>query len=221
MIDTLEANLYNASILSINNILSDNLIKDYSAFYASKLSKNPVLSRLESGSDKYAVITLHRPSNVDKKEILEPIVRFLINEACKVMVLIWPIHPRTKKMLEEFDLYGELKITKNIVLLEPIGYLEMLRLNIRAQIILTDSGGLQEECTILGTPCLTLRYNTERPVTLRQYGGASVLVGNNIECIREEFYSANKQERNPIRPELWDGHTAERCLRAILEFKNK
>jgi UDP-N-acetylglucosamine 2-epimerase (non-hydrolysing) len=84
--------------------------------------------------------------------------------------------------------------------------------------MITDSGGLQEECCILGTPCLTLRWNTERPVTLREYGGVSVLVGNNIDRIRKEYHIAVSQKRKPIRPELWDGKTAERCLQAILNW---
>jgi len=103
------------------------------------------------------------------------------------------------------------------MILRPIGYREMLRLNMGARILLTDSGGLQEECTVLGTPCLTLRWNTERPVTLRDHGGASVLVGNDVNRIRAEFRSSMAIEREPIRPELWDGHAASRCLQAILD----
>ena len=101
-------------------------------------------------------------------------------------------------------------------MLEPLGYFDMLRLNSVARVMLTDSGGLQEECTILGTPCLTLRWNTERPITLKEHGGASVLVGNNVERIRKKYHTALAKARRPIRPQLWDGHTAERCLKAIL-----
>ena len=92
----------------------------------------------------------------------------------------------------------------------------MLRLNMGASVMLTDSGGLQEECCVLGTPCLTLRWNTERPVTLREHGGASVLVGNDVEQLRSEFHATMQSPRNPQRPELWDGNTADRIVEAIV-----
>lgn len=206
MIDTLESNREKAAALSIDKILLENAISTVTSF--AKVS--PVSS--------FALITLHRPSNVDKKEILEPIMRFLMDEVAKDMHIIWPIHPRTKKQLETFGLYEEISNHPKIILQYPLGYHELLRLNMDAKLMLTDSGGLQEECTILGTPCLTLRWNTERPITLREHGGASVLVGNNIEKIREEYQSTLKSERIPIRPELWDGATAERCLAAILNY---
>ena len=107
-----------------------------------------------------------------------------------------------------------------MILMYPLGYHELLRLNMEANIMLTDSGGLQEECTILGTPCLTLRWNTERPITLREHGGASVLVGNNVERIRKEYLHTIQTKTKPIRPELWDGKTAERCLNAILSYSS-
>ena len=134
-------------------------------------------------------------------------------------MLLWPIHPRTQKQLQKFGLWEEIQANDQMVLLHPLGYHEMLKLNMYAKIMLTDSGGLQEECTILGTPCLTLRWNTERPITLKEYGGASVLVGNNVERISKEYRETLKNKIKPIRPELWDGSTAERCLDAILSYE--
>jgi len=207
MIDTLENNRAKAENLSISDILRKNSVKG--------LTKN--LSGI-SENINYALMTLHRPSNVDHRDVLQPIVRFIIDEVCNELPLIWTVHPRTRKMLETYGLLDEISSQRNIIMLEPIGYLEMLKLNMNARVILTDSGGLQEECTVLGTPCLTLRWNTERPVTLKEHGGASVLVGNNIELIRREFFEALLKQRNPVRPMLWDGHAAERCLKAIIDY---
>lgn len=210
MIDTLEANRSRAESLD-----ADDIIKRYSL---SDDLKQLTLPGITAAGSSFAVITLHRPSNVDTKEILEPIVDFLTGEVAEELTLLWPVHPRTLKMLAFFGLYDKIASHPNIILLQPLGYLEMLKLNMEARLVLTDSGGLQEECTVLGTPCLTLRSNTERPVTLREHGGASVLVGNDIVRIREAYRSALKLSRNPVRPELWDGKTAERCLRAIVEY---
>jgi len=208
MIDTLEANREKAERLDTDEIIAKNIIP----------GRRVRGARCEVHGD-FAILTLHRPSNVDSKEILEPIVRFITEEVCTERTMIWTLHPRTRKMLETFDLFKNLTDLKNLILLEPLSYIEMLKLNMEARIMLTDSGGLQEECTILGTPCLTLRWNTERPVTLREHGGVSVLVGNNIERIKQEYHTALEKLRISVRPELWDGRTAERCLRAILDFK--
>jgi UDP-N-acetylglucosamine 2-epimerase (non-hydrolysing) len=209
MIDTLEANREKARELSIENIITKNLAANY----------KPKASI--PADEGYALMTLHRPSNVDEKKILEPIVKFLMDEVASDYTLLWPIHPRTRKNLTDFGLYNQVASHPNIILLEPLGYFEMLRLNMSAKVMLTDSGGLQEECTILGTPCLTLRWNTERPITLSEHGGASVLVGNNVERIREEYHIAVSKSRQPIRPPLWDGHTAQRCLEAIMKVSMK
>jgi UDP-N-acetylglucosamine 2-epimerase (non-hydrolysing) len=175
MIDTLEVNRDKAEKLSVSEIINSNLL----------LETNPFSGSIEDGG--FAIMTMHRPSNVDFKEVLVPLFNFLVNEVSKDMPLIWPIHPRAEKMLKEFGLWDKALEAENLILLKPIGYHEMLRLNMGARIMLTDSGGLQEESCVLGTPCLTLRWNTERPVTLREHGGASVLVGNNINRIREEY----------------------------------
>ena len=207
MIDTLEAQREKAAALIIGSVLKENLLLEDANIPAVE-------------EEKYAVMTLHRPSNVDHKDIFTALVDFLTEEVVSDMPMLWPIHPRARKQLETFGLWDKVVNTPNLVLMRPIGYHDMLRLNMTAKLFLTDSGGLQEECTVLGTPCLTLRWNTERPVTLQEHGGASVLVGNNVERIREEYHKARARERKAVRPQLWDGHTAERCLDAIIKASN-
>lgn len=211
MIDTLEANREKASQLSIEQIINGNKIP-----HSHTTSSSPPLPLSKS---PYALMTMHRPSNVDDLEILNPIIDFLCNEVAKKMPLIWPIHPRTESRLKEYQLWDKVQSTKNLILLQPLGYHEMLRLNLDARIMLTDSGGLQEECTILGTPCITLRWNTERPITLIEHGGASVLVGNDVAQMQTEFRKMLNTDRKPIRPELWDGHTAERIVQELVSYK--
>jgi UDP-N-acetylglucosamine 2-epimerase (non-hydrolysing) len=203
MIDTLEANRQKAESMDVARIVRENYLEEMTT---------PVPETIQS----FSVLTMHRPSNVDKREILEPIIDFLINEVCSHELLIWPIHPRTKKHLQQFGLWEKVANNTNIILLHPVNYHEMLKLNMLANTMLTDSGGLQEECCVLGTPCLTLRWNTERPITLREHGGASTLVGNNVERIRQEYRKICNDTRKPQRPQLWDGHAAVRCLEAII-----
>ena len=204
MIDTLETNREKAEAMQIETILQKNLLDPS--------------QKLPEQIGEYSVLTMHRPSNVDKKEVLEPIVNFLLDEVCEKEILIWPIHPRTRKQLERFGLWEKVSKHPRMILLHPVNYHEMLKLNMSARCMFTDSGGLQEECCVLGTPCLTLRRNTERPVTLREHGGASVLVGNDVENIRQAYAELSQSERRPQRPKFWDGKTAKRCLEAILEY---
>lgn len=204
MIDTLENNRAKSDRLDIKQIIKSNMISN--------------LKEVTISKNDYAVITLHRPSNVDDKEILTSLVSFISTEVSEVLPVIWTIHPRTEKQLKLFNLWEKIILVPDIFLVNPLGYHDMLKLNMHAKIMLTDSGGLQEECTVLGTPCLTMRWNTERPVTLREYGGASVLVGNNIDRIRKEFFNTLKESRKPERPALWDGKTAVRCLEEILKY---
>jgi UDP-N-acetylglucosamine 2-epimerase (non-hydrolysing) len=209
MIDTLEANRKQSAKLDLNTIIKSNLIDGIK------------LPSEFNDDNAYALMTLHRPSNVDSKEIFVPLIKFLLEEVTFDHTLIWTIHPRARKQLVTLGLWNDVSNHPLLILLEPVGYHEMLRLNMGAKIMLTDSGGLQEECCVLGTPCLTLRWNTERPVTLRENGGATVLVGNNIERIRNEYYNTLKLDRLPSRPELWDGHTAERIVRVLMEAGRK
>ena len=206
MIDTLEAQRQAAARLEIAQVVRDNqLLPD-----TSRLST--FILQLSS----YAVLTLHRPSNVDSHAVLSPIVSFLTDEVAPDLPLLWPIHPRTRKQLVDFGLWDRVCQCPGLMLLQPLGYHAMLRLNMDARLMMTDSGGLQEECCVLGTPCLTLRENTERPVTLREHGGASVLVGNDITRIRNAYRATLAEARSPQRPPLWDGKTAERCVKAIV-----
>lgn len=205
MIDTLEANREKASAMSTGSIVESALL--------TSSSPAPVPEDFE-----YALITMHRPSNVDHQETLSAIVNFLANEVTRDLLLIWPVHPRTEKRLKSFGLWRQLEANPRIILLNPLPYLEMLRLNMGAKVVLTDSGGIQEESCVLGTPCLTLRWNTERPVTLREFGGSGILTGNQLEQIRKEYQYVMASARTPFRPELWDGNTAPRCLNEIISF---
>lgn len=210
MIDTLEAQRGKAEALAMEEIFRNNLHGGRTTEFGGW--------KTELWEDGYAVMTMHRPSNVDLPDVLEVLVDFLCDEVCAEMPLVWPIHPRAENNLKKFGLWKKVVGMENMVLLNPVGYHEMLRLNMGARAMLTDSGGLQEECCVLGTPCLTLRWNTERPVTLKEHGGASVLVGNEVGRIRKAWRQTLKEKRRPVRPELWDGKTAGRCIRAIVDF---
>lgn len=211
MIDTLEAQRGKAEAMAVGDVVAENLRTEGGRRKAEDGGR-----KTELRDEGFAVMTMHRPSNVDFPDVLGPLVDFLCDEVCGEMPLVWPIHPRTEGNLKKFGLWEKVVKTKNMVLLKPVGYHEMLRLNMAARVMLTDSGGLQEECCVLGTPCLTLRWNTERPVTLKEHGGASVLVGNEIGRLRKAFRETLNEERRPVRPELWDGKTAERCVKAIV-----
>lgn len=208
MIDTLEDNRATSIKLDIDSIINGNKLEPGQSCNVDFDQKSP-----------YILLTLHRPSNVDTKLILTDLIRFISNELCEENQVIWPIHPRTQSRLKEFNLWKEVEDNSKIILLHPLGYHEMLRLNMSAAMLLTDSGGLQEESTVLGTPCLTLRDSTERPVTLRQHGGSSVLVGNDIKHIRKEYHQALTQQRISAKPALWDGKTAMRCVQSIINYK--
>ncbi|MFB0935690.1 MAG: UDP-N-acetylglucosamine 2-epimerase (non-hydrolyzing) [Propionivibrio sp.] len=155
----------------------------------------------------YAVVTLHRPSNVDQKETLEPLLSVL-REVSEKLPLVVALHPRTRGNIERFGL-GPLVSGERIILLPPQGYLEMLGLMDNARLVLTDSGGLQEETTALGVPCLTMRENTERPITVEQ--GTNTMVGRDraaILCGVDDILAGGGKSGRV--PECWDGHAAER-----------
>ena len=207
MIDTLISNMQKSKELKTNSILSNNVIDGQNFIRENDFSNNP-----------FILTTMHRPSNVDSKKVLTSIIDFFINTVANKYSVIWPVHPRAEKQLIHFDLWEKLIDNNNFVLLHPLGYHDMLKLNIESAIVFTDSGGLQEECTVIGTPCLTMRDNTERPITLYENKGVCHLVGNNIVSIGREYKKMNIQEKVSVTPKYWDGKTADRCLKEILNF---
>ncbi|MCG8564672.1 MAG: UDP-N-acetylglucosamine 2-epimerase (non-hydrolyzing) [Desulfobacterales bacterium] len=163
---------------------------------------------------KYGVVTLHRPSNVDDGETLNSLCGILI-KISRELPLVFPIHPRTRARMENFGLYEELEAAQNIELTPPLGYMEFMGLVSKAGVLITDSGGIQEESTYLGIPCLTLRENTERPVT--------VTLGTNVLCNAGNLESHLRTVldgtfKTGEVPELWDGNTAHRVADLIQEI---
>ncbi|HEY0080550.1 MAG TPA: UDP-N-acetylglucosamine 2-epimerase (non-hydrolyzing) [Pyrinomonadaceae bacterium] len=182
-----------------------------------RAEKSDVRERLGVSGADYAVVTLHRPSNVDERTTFERVLRALERIGERLPV-VFPVHPRTRQKLSEFGLSKHMA-GGALRLIEPLGYLDFLRLYSGARLVLTDSGGIQEETTALGIPCLTLRENTERPITVEQ--GTNTVVGTDEEKILSAAFAALERPRaraEQLRlPPLWDGHTAERILDALLE----
>jgi len=176
--------------------------------------KTPARFGLENGG--YALVTLHRPSNVDDPGMLSSLVDTLINLQKRVP-LAFPVHPRTRQRLEDFGLMSILAEAPYLRVLEPLGYLQFLDLMSHARLVLTDSGGIQEETTVLGIPCLTLRTNTERPETITQ--GTNELVGLDpdriISATVEILSGAGKAGSIP---DLWDGRAAERIVEVLAQI---
>ncbi len=168
-----------------------------------------------NGHAGYAVLTLHRPSNVDDPTILKNLLT-VIREISLRTPVIFPIHPRTRAMIEQFSLAPILAVP-SVLLLQPLGYLEMLGLMKDAELVLTDSGGIQEETTALGVPCLTLRNNTERPITVAE--GTNTIVGQDPRRIMTAFEDILRQGGKVGRvPELWDGRAAQRISAVLAEW---
>jgi UDP-N-acetylglucosamine 2-epimerase (non-hydrolysing) len=161
--------------------------------------------------ERFALVTLHRPSNVDNLENLRDILRTLSRVNSKLQV-IFPVHPRTRQRISEFKLNCE-----NLRLLEPLPYIEFLALQSRAAVVITDSGGIQEETTCLGVPCLTLRLNTERPITVTS--GTNVLVGEDREKLVAELENVlNGNIKKPQAIPFWDGKSAARIADILLKM---
>ena len=194
----------------VGNVMIDSLF-----YNLEKAKQLKVRESLGLADQEYAVLTLHRPSNVDDEATFSGLLEALVTISEKLPV-IFPAHPRTRGNIERFGL-AEKIASSNIHLIEPLGYLDFMNLYSGAKMVLTDSGGLQEETTALGIPCLTLRENTERPMTISH--GTNILVGTNPEKIKQAAAEILNRADAPDKriPPLWDGKTAERICAALLE----
>jgi len=207
-------------IFLVGNVMIDCLLR-----HRELAAKSPLLDRLGvrqngSGCRPYGVLTLHPPSNVDDPETLQGILSAVSALAAELPVF-FPVHPRTRKNIESYGLQRFLTESTasggvGIVPLEPLGYLDFLSLNDQARLVLTDSGGVQEETTALGVPCLTLRENTERPATVEH--GSNQVVGVTSERILATSRAVLREpERKFPRPPLWDGKAAARIVSVLVE----
>ncbi len=198
-------------IFFVGNIMIDSLVSHIETANASK-----ILEQLGLSPKSYTLVTLHRPSNVDEKDSLEKILRIFETIATKSKI-VFPIHPRTHKMLQTFGLLEKAQAISGLQLIEPQGYIEFLKLMKEAALVITDSGGVQEETTVLGVPCLTMRENTERPITIEV--GTNLLVGTDEKEVCEAALRtlSGKAKKGKI-PEKWDGRTAERIVKHLDEI---
>jgi UDP-N-acetylglucosamine 2-epimerase (non-hydrolysing) len=195
----------------VGNVMIDSLLK-----HLPRARQSTIREELGVTTKDYAVLTLHRPSNVDERPVFSRIIDAL-EEISLRLPIIFPVHPRTRKTVAELGLLERMERATNLRLIDPIGYLDFLSLYSGARFVLTDSGGIQEETTALGIPCLTLRENTERPITVDV--GTNTVVGTDPRRIVSRALGLlDKNATNNAQvPPLWDGHTAERILDALLE----
>ncbi|MDP8226112.1 MAG: UDP-N-acetylglucosamine 2-epimerase (non-hydrolyzing) [Candidatus Celaenobacter polaris] len=198
-------------IFLVGNAMIDSLMQ-----YEKKAERTSIIKDIGIKKHSYALITLHRPSNVDDKENLE-IILDAFSEIAEKIPLVFPIHPRTRKQLAVFGLEEKANAIANLKLIEPIGYLDFLKLEKYAKFVLTDSGGIQEETTVFKVPCLTLRENTERPITIEL--GTNQLVELNKDAIVQKVNDILEGNcKMGSIPPLWDGHTAERVVQVMDKF---
>lgn len=206
-------NLRNEGISEKKVFLVGDVMVDSLILYREKAKRSDIKKTLSVSSKSYTLVTLHRPSNVDNRDSLETILK-IFQRIQRHGKIIFPIHPRTRKRIEEFGLSSQFVAVKDLVLTDPLGYLDFLNLMMDARIVLTDSGGIQAETTFFGVPCLTLRENTEQPCTIEL--GTNVLTGLSVDKVvglTNECYEG-KWKKGTL-PELWDGKAAERIGKVL------
>jgi UDP-N-acetylglucosamine 2-epimerase (non-hydrolysing) len=196
----------------VGNVMIDSLVANLD-----KAAASSILNNLNLQQGNYILVTLHRPANVDDEAVLSRLVKMFVRIS-KEKTMVLPLHPRTLARLQQYDLLADLQNREGIEILEPLGYLDFLALQSQALGLLTDSGGVQEESTFLGLPCITMRENTERPSTVEL--GTNVVAGRNVAYIEKLLAKMIAGEWKEHRvPPLWDGHAAERIVKILLEYK--
>jgi UDP-N-acetylglucosamine 2-epimerase (non-hydrolysing) len=206
-------NLRNEGVPDSKVFFTGNVMIDTLVYLNDTIAGSDIIRRLGLVKGQYVLVTFHRPSNVDDRESLESLVSFL-NEISVVMPVVFPIHPRTRKNLLEFGLMP--MVAPGIILSEPMGYIEFQSLTRFAKVVITDSGGIQEETTFLGVQCITVRNNTERPVTVKV--GTNQLCGTDLSVVAERTKEIlNGNEKQGQVPALWDGKAAVRIAAILAE----
>jgi UDP-N-acetylglucosamine 2-epimerase (non-hydrolysing) len=201
-----------SKVFFVGNVMIDTLV-----YLDQKIADSDVLHKLGLEKGKYILVTFHRPSNVDSKENLLALVEFLNGISGEIPV-VFPIHPRTKRNLEEFGLLG--MVAPGVILTDPLGYIEFQALTRFSKVVVTDSGGIQEETTFLGVQCLTVRENTERPSTMEV--GTNQLCGTDLTVVTTKVAEIlSGKERRGSKPELWDGDAATRIVDTLVKLFEK
>jgi UDP-N-acetylglucosamine 2-epimerase (non-hydrolysing) len=193
----------------VGHVMIDNLLHQVEILKNSDPS--PIISRmLNEVKEPYLFLTLHRPSNVDDRATFSSIAE-AVNRLARGRTVFFPVHPRTRQMIERHGI----SFSEKVQLLPPLGFRESLALWSSAEAVLTDSGGLQEETTALGVPCVTIRENTERPVTVRL--GTNVLAGTSVNGICAAYEESLRKREHAVIPPFWDGHASERIWKILLQ----
>jgi len=203
-LDKIVSNLNNASNMRLGSIIKENIEPDC-------FSKNVNIT-----DNSFDIIHLQLPMNIHFRESFDPLVTYIKNQFKSEHPLVWILYPTVKKQLIDNGLWTDLVNKDGVILVRPINDLEMMRLIRGAQVTITDSIDIQEACYVSDTPCIAMRWKTDSPVTLIENGGTSILVGNDIERLKSVYFNTNSKTKNTSKSKLWDGHTAERCLEAIL-----
>jgi UDP-N-acetylglucosamine 2-epimerase (non-hydrolysing) len=209
-------NLLNEGIREERIHFVGNVMIDTLEVFRDRVEHSGILEELDLKGGSFCLLTLHRPSNVDNRETFSAILS-AIEEIQQRLPVVYPVHPRSRKNLEELGLISKIESMPNLRLTDPIGYIDFLKLESEAQLVLTDSGGVQEETTVFNVPCLTLRENTERPITITE--GTNILTGMSRDRIVEEALKILGGERKQGSvPALWDGQAAERIAQVVLSW---